>query len=354
MFAKLDARISAGRKKPEPAPAAPAATPEGGEPPKPEAGAAPAAQPAAPQGPKALREQYEKTQGELKATKGQIAEMERKLAEAERRGKDTTALSERLATMEKERAELQGELRALRQESSPEFKEKWDKPFNVAAEYAKRDIEALTVYDENDNPVRQANWDDFAQLYRMPKGKAIGLAKQMFGADQAGIVISHITDLQRLEFNKNQALQEERANFSKREQEQAARQAQEREAVQRMWTEVNKDISEKHPEWYQPDPQDEEGNALLDEGYKLVDSALSNRNAMTLQQKVVLDANIRHRAAAFTRAQHQLTRARDRIAELEAIVAGKKASEPGDVHHPAGEPGPAEKSWRDDLKASLS
>lgn len=128
MFAKLDSRISASRKKADAASAAPAPPPGpglGDTSPKPDAGAAP---PPAPTGPKALREQYEATSTELKTTKARITEMERKLADAEARGRDTTALTQRLADMEKEKATLQGELRAFRAEKDPEFQAKWEKP----------------------------------------------------------------------------------------------------------------------------------------------------------------------------------------------------------------------------------
>ncbi len=354
MFAKLDSRISSSRKKADAASAAPAPPPGpglGDTSPKPDAGAAP---PPAPTGPKALREQYEATSTELKTTKARITEMERKLADAEARGRDTTALTQRLADMEKEKATLQGELRAFRAEKDPEFQAKWEKPFDQAAEYARKDIEGLTIYDENENPVRQATWDDFVDIYKMSKGKAITEAKAKFGPDAAGIVLSHISDLKRMDWQKNQALNEERANFSKREQEQTARQAMEREAVQKMWMDVNKDLAERHPEWYQPDPTDEEGNTLLADGYKLVDSALANRNAMTLQQKVILDAQVRNRAAAFTRSQHQLARARERIAELEAIVAGKKAGLPtGDVLHQGSDDTGKTPNWKDELRETL-
>lgn len=357
MFAKLDARISAGRKKADTTPAAAPETPAKADQSQPaKTGEAPATPtPAAtPSGPKALREQYEKTQGELKESRSRIAEMEKRIADAEARGKDSTVMAQRLADMEKEREQLKADLRAIRHEQDPEFKDKFDKPFNQAAEYAKREVEQLQVLDENGDPARNATWEDFAQLYSLPKGKAVAMAKTMFG-DQAGIVISHMTDLQRMAFQKESALQEERANFQKREQEQQAKQAQEREAVGKMWADVNKDIADRHPEWYQPDPEDQEGNDLLQEGYRLVDSAFGNRNAMTLQQRVLLDANIRHRAAAFTRAQHQLGRAKERIAELEARIAEMEGGEPGEVQNPGGEqPASGETNWKDDLRKSLA
>src|SRR5258708_475781 len=58
--------------------------------------------PKKPEGIEAVRGQLTKVNDELKTSKSQIAELERKIQDAEAKGKDTTALSERLAAREKE------------------------------------------------------------------------------------------------------------------------------------------------------------------------------------------------------------------------------------------------------------
>lgn len=308
------------------------------------------------EGPKALRDQLEKTNGELKTTRERLQQLESKEKEWEARGKDTTALAAQIAAEKKEKETLQSELRALKQEASPEFKDKYDKPFNQAAEYAKRVIEQMTVTETNDagEPVtRQATWDDFAQLYRMPSNKSIKLINQMFG-DTAPVVIQEMRELQKLDYTRQTALQEEKAQWSQREQADTAKRAQEREGIQSMWQTVNKDIAEKHPEFYQSDPADPDGNTLLEDGYKMVDSALSNRESMTMQQKVILDANIRHRAAAFGREVHRRQKAEARVAELEAEKAELKGSGPGSTKR-AGDGAPAvDVDWKDDLRKEMA
>src|SRR5882724_5262024 len=106
--------------------------------------------------------------------------LQAKIADAEARGKDVTVLTERLANLEKERDGLRGELRAAKQEVSDDFKEKWDKPFNQGAAYAKSVVEQMAITAE-DGTQRAATWNDFIALYHMPLNKAAQSARQMFG-----------------------------------------------------------------------------------------------------------------------------------------------------------------------------
>lgn len=316
---------------------------KGGKPAEAKAGDKPGEKPGekpAAGGPKELRAELDRVKAENKAALDRVAEYERKIAEAEAKGRDTTALAEKLAAAEKKQAEMQAELRAAKREFSDEFKAKHEAPFNAAAEYAKRDIEQLLVTESNpetgEETQREAKWDDFVALYRLPKGRAIAAAKGMFGGEQLGVVISHLTELQRLDWQKTQAAEAEKSGWEAKDKEVAARAAQEREAVSDMWTKVNADLREKKPELFGDDPEDEEGNAILKKGYELVDTALHNRAAMTTQQRVVVDANIRNRAAAFSRERHRSRRLTAEMTELRAKLAEYESSKPSRTAKPGG------------------
>jgi hypothetical protein len=277
--------------------------------------------------PKELRESYERTKAERDEAMARVAEYERKLAEAEARGKDTTVLAEKLAKAEEELRAAQSELRAARREFSPEFVEKYHKPFNEAAEFARSDIEQLVVMDDEAGE-RQATWDDFVALYRLPKGRALMEVRRLFGEEQAPLVISHLNELQRLERVRVAAERQERASWEQREREEAARLAQQREAVDAMWRRANEDLRAKRPEWFAPDPEDEEGNRLLEDGYKLVDVMFDRNAALTPQQRVLLHAQVRNRAAAFPRMARKAALLTRRVQELEAALAELRGSGP--------------------------
>lgn len=350
-FDDLDAKYNLKRHIEEPKPP---------EPPKPPEAPAPGvkkdATPAAPSpGPKQLREEYEKTKGELKAKSEQITALEARIADAEAKGKETATLAERLAAREKEFEALQVELRAVKGEMSPEFKAQYEKPFMKAAALAEREVNQLQVLDpDTQEPVRKASFDrDFTLIYGLDRLEAKKQALKLFG-DEAGIVMEHYTALHRLDDLKRDAEQEERASWKSKEEQRTAQEAQQREAVNAMWAKVNTDIKNKHPEWYGEDPKDQERNDVLKEGYALVDSRHNNK-ALTVQQRVVLDAQIRNRAAAFGWLNLDRSRLAAKLEEANNTIAELRKSKPGATERQGGEEhGEPELSWHDAAEKDLA
>lgn len=285
--------------------------------------------------------------------------MEARIAAAEEQGRSVTALNDRLAALQKERDELQGTVRSLKREASPEFKAKYEQPFNDAAEFAKSQVESLEIVTQPGDPeagvapvTRQAKWEDFAALYQMPLNKAIATAKQVFG-DSAQTVINHLSELQRLGYQRDKALKEEQGKAKAREDEELANRSQQQEQIAKLWRDYNAQIADRDPEFFQPDPKDTEAAEILQEGYRVVDS-VHNAKALTMQQKIRLDAEIRNRAAAHPLMVHRLTQARSRIAELEAQVAELKGSAPGSTKSPGGGAAPAgEEDFYGDLRKTV-
>src|SRR5436853_5078743 len=245
-FADMDKRIADIREskkairepkppepKPEPKPGEPAADPKAGQqPPQPD--------PA----PKQLRQQYEKTAAELKQKSEAMTALEKRIAEAEAKGKDATSLAERLAARDKEYEALQVELRGLKAEMSPEFVEKYEKPFNRAAEHAKKVFSKLRVgglvEDEQTGatvwkPERQADWEkDFGKLYYLHRddpAPANEEVEKMFGKS-ASIVLNQIGQLEQLDTQMADAKAEERSSWKERQTKAEAERAQQKEAYE--------------------------------------------------------------------------------------------------------------------------
>lgn len=303
------------------------------------------------EGPKALREQLEKVSGELKTKTDAIAAMEKRIADADAKGKDTTVLTERLATLEKQLEERTSELRAAKQEVTPEFVEKYDKPLNTAYTRAVNTFKQLEVSETDgagEKRTRAATEDDLKALFHMPYNKMIPMVKAAFG-DSSEVVVRQIEKLHELAENRKTAYDEEKAQWGEREKMRVAERSKHEEFVNKTWAQVNKDIAEKHPEWYQPDPEDAEDSKLLQEGYALVDA-----EPATMEKKIVHDANVRNRAAAFSRMVYRVQKRDARIAELEAQVAEMKASDPGDVHRKGGDAPSQPKGMMDDLRETMA
>src|SRR5207253_11258826 len=101
--------------------------------------------PKKPCAPAELRTELERVKGELKPKTESLSSLESKIADYEKRGKDTEALVKRHADLERSIANKDAEIRALKHEASPEFKQKYDLPYNQRAEDAKQEIETLQV-----------------------------------------------------------------------------------------------------------------------------------------------------------------------------------------------------------------
>ena len=297
--------------------------------------------------PKELRDYAKKRAGEaaaaraeVAATQKRVADLEGKITAAEAKGKDTTALSEQLATAQRERDEARQEARILKNEASPEFKTKYETPFHEAAEDAKREVTQLAVTNE-DGTTRRADWQkDFAPLYALEWSAAKQAAQAKFG-DDAPIVMEHYRTLQKLDLVRQKALAAEKANYPKLEQERTAKAAQAAQAAEVMYGKAFAALKEKEPD-FQESPDDTEGNALLKKG--MDEFSLVMRNDLTPVNKALATARVAHRAAAYPRLKSIIAKGQTRIAELEAQVASLKGSSPhsdggrkGGEGKPAGE-----------------
>lgn len=372
-FSALDtrARTLPPKKEPEVKPAAEDANPEGDDaelkevfenkepegenPPKPEP-PKPATKPVV-EAPRALREKLDTASKELETSRKELTTLREKLAEYDRKGIDTTALTAKLDAREKEYQEIKAERDAAKYERSDEFKTKFESPFNKAIGRAKEVVAnlAVTEMDGDGNPVqRKATWDDFADLYRMSPARSEIEGKKLFG-DNYMVVMRHMDKLRELDGDKAAALQEYQANATQRETQQVAERAQQREKVNQAWEMTNKDLIEANPDWYGERKDDEEGNSLWNESLAKVDQAYgSDREKLTLQQRITLDANIRLRAAAFPRMNREIAQLKAQLAEIDEKRQQREDSIPGRVKKPvSGESSTEPLDMMDDLRKSV-
>lgn len=306
--------------------------------------------------PKALREQLAKITGELKTRTEGMTALEKKIADYESKGKDTTALVDRLSAIEKERDDARAELRALKQEASPEFKDKYEKPFNSAVTYARNLIEQLQVgeFAEQEDgtrawkAARPATWDDFCNLYSMPLAKASQAARQMFG-DDSQAVIAQLQDLHRRAFERDEALKEEKARWKETESKQQAEDARRRELWAQATDKALKQLKEKYPSRYGELPEDKEGNEFLTEGMNMLEF-----KPKTMEEAARHWARTRMNSAAAIRAFHWAEVRAERIKELEAEIAELRNGAPGKVATPGAPSGEKkEVSWQEEMRSSV-
>lgn len=347
-IAKVDGTPAAPAPE-KPAPGAPkpaAAAPKPADKPKPDDKTTPGARGQAPE----LRKQYETLKAEHEAVKTKIPELEAKIADWERKGKDTEALQGRLQAMEKEKADLRAQLFVYNQTQDPAFIERYQKPFNEAADMARDEISTLE-FKVDDETTRQATWDDFAKIYRtMSPSQAVTELRERFGP-AADIAIGHYRELTRLARIKDRAAEDLRQNTEARMKEFEQRQAAEREQRTGLLGRVTKELQERVPE-YHDDPADKEATAARNKGYEMFDS-----EPKTPREAILKDAHVRHRFAAYTPLRLKVARLEAELAKLKGSSNTNPDADPGgDVRRgSSGESGaPDNRTWEEQAKAELS
>lgn len=301
--------------------------------------------------PKEFRENYEATKKERDELKAKASTLETKIKEWESKSKDTEALLARQKEYEAQIEAKNAELRALKQEASPEFKQKYDEPFNRRAEFARTQIEGkLQVITRPADPdtqspaqYRAATWDDFVALYQMPPNKAVEQADQMFGEKVGSFVMNHITKLQEMDYERQAALKQEKEQYKARQAEEDSNRVKQRAEFDSTFKRVSEELAESVEGYKDADPTDKELADLRQEGFKIFDATPENP-----QQHILKGAHIRHRVAAYGPNMLTITRLKAKVSELEAKLAEATPKPPGDTLHPGGESTtvPTE-SWED-------
>lgn len=328
---------------------APAAAPDKGTPKPADKAPTPAPQPAK-GAPPQLRAELDRVKGELATATQSRAELERRIAEAEARGKDTEALRTQLENEKQDRLKLLAELRALKQEASPEFKAKFDKPFEDASALAEQDIKSMQVLGEDGIAVRPGTFNDLKQLwltYKESPAAGIAQARKMFGDDYP-IVTDHLKELRRLDYTRNQALAEERKNFQANQEKEQAEAITQREQIGTLWKQTNQELADTVEEYHDA-PDDKELNDLRKKGYDLFDA-----KPATVQQRVLRDAHVRQIVAAFGPMKLKLLRKDQENAKLKAEIEELRGTKPSGGKRVGGEQAPkSDESWEEATRREL-
>lgn len=280
-----------------------------------------------------LRAEYAKV-------KQRLAEAEKELGSYKSGGKpvddgEKKVYLEQIDTLKKQLEEATGHVKAVAYEQSDEYKQKYEKPFIDAWQDGAQQVTTFNVTDVEGN-VRKGTPEDFTAIMQQPDNEqAANMAQEMFGAN-AFYVLAQRRDILKLHGQRTRALEEFRATLSEREKqalEMRQKQAQELEARKTqsvaLFKQFNTQAVEKYPELFAPVPGDEEGNALLEKGYRDADLAFSGAPDMPHEKRVALHSAIRNRAAVFSRLVYQLKGKDSEIAALKAELEEIRGSTPG-------------------------
>jgi hypothetical protein len=283
-----------------------------------------------------LRAELERTRADLEARNKAQSDLEAKIKDWEEKGKNTEVLTRKLADMDKAISEKEGELRKYRFQTSPEFQKNYKQPFDDAVteamdEFGHMQVGQYVVNQDTDQrefkPVEKADFNKhFRAIYQLDRPEALKRINEVFAPEDAALVASHYTELHRQQRRMERAEGEERTNWEKRNQEEAATTAQRAEAAQKDYTSALKDLETKLPELYAPDPTDPETEKRLSLGRQMLDY-----KPKTYAEAIAHRARLNANAAAFPMMQYKYGKVIKELAEAKEKIQAmtNKGPQPG-------------------------
>jgi len=282
-----------------------------------------------------LREKLTSVETERNTLK---AENERLKAESTKENPDIKKLTEQLETERKARIELEQEMRFTNYERSPEYKEKYQQPYDEAWNAGRETVSKLKWTDAEGNaqPATTQHFDALMQQYFADPDKAAETVAQLFGP-KAAFITPHMAEVAKAARAAQAAIETYRKNGSEREKQGAELRSNFLKTVHSEWSERQKPdfIPEKYRPMLTPKEGDDEGNRLLENGYKKFDEVMrqdARTPGLTKEKRQeILDASAaqRHLAANARRLMHWNQIKDAKIAELEKALADYQKSEPG-------------------------
>lgn len=270
------------------------------------------------------------------------AKAEQELVELKKLVPNEAVRKQELAELEAARKELkeyQDEIRYVNYAKSPEFKEKYQKPYEQAWAKAMSELKEITVEDVNGDQ-RQVTANDMLELVNAPLGRARELADTMFGSF-ANDVMGHRKEIKNLFEAQASALEEARTKGEEREKSFAEQNKSQTEAIHRQiadhWEKAKASALEDENigRFLKPIEGNQDHNHRLAKATELVERALKeNPLDFKLQPEervsiVKRHAALRNRAIAYGPLLHDNKTKDARIAELETKLKQYESSTPG-------------------------
>lgn len=278
---------------------------------------------------------------ELKKKDAELGEARKPKEDPEKKSllDERTALQKRLETAEVE-------LRHTNYLKSEEYRSKFEAPFKETLAEAYSAITEFSV-EQEDGTFRTATQKDFDHLLNLPRGEAIKVAKQQFG-DAAEEILSYTRKLSEIRKGASRAADEHRAKGEELGKKQQSDLAAQREQHNQVWAKANETIATKYKHIFGKEEGDDEGNALIEQGYKDVDAAHDPN--LPVEDRIRRQAAIRHSAAALSKWVKKAKSWEARYNEVKTKLEEYEASAPT-TGASDGTPAPAEDPEADPMAA---
>lgn len=274
-------------------------------------------------------------QPKIQSLTSKVSEYERTIEQLKTQQIDPKPWQEKMAAIEKENAALREVVRYTDYRKSPEFTEKYEKPYNEAWSKAVSEVTQLSLSLE-DGTVRKATANDLLALANAPLDQLDDLAQAWFPKSSPR-VIRHVEKIRDLAEAQDKALEEAKKGAGEFEAKRNGEFQRLNQAFTQAYTGATTELTKKYPKWFAPDEADPQGNDILKKGFEYADTVFANGAQLTPEQRAGRLAVIRAKAANHDRLAAKVKAHNARIAELEAKLAEYEAS--GPPTDTAGSPG---------------
>lgn len=273
--------------------------------------------------------------------KAKVSALEKEIADAKTGAlpeQERNSYLERIQKTEAKLKEYEDEIRHVSYEKSPEFAEKYDKPYKAQWELAMSDLSEIPVTLQ-DGSTRSMKPEDLLTLVGMPLSQAQQVAQQAFG-DFAGEVMQHRREIRKLSDARTKALEEAKTTGAQRDKERSEMMGKQMKEVHdfisKTWEQANNEAAthKDYGQFVSPRENDDEWNSRLEKGFKLTDSALTldpRHPKLTPDQRRELirkHAAIRHRSAAFGALTYEVKKLQAETTRLQGELDKFKGSTP--------------------------
>jgi len=289
-----------------------------------------------------LREELAKTKTERDTLK---AEMEKLKSATPTENPEIKTLTEQVENLRKEKERLEEEFKYVKYEKSPDYTEKFLKPYQDAWNRGRQMISRLKITDEagNATAATPAQFDSLMEAYlRDPEAAATKL-EEMFGP-RASLITPHMMEVEKAAIAADNAVAEYKKTSAEREKQFQETTSKVAKEINDHWTSATKpeSVPDQWKPYVLPKGNDKDGNAIDKEGDALLEKGLAefdraatenarNPNLTKEQREGILGraAAIRNKAASFNRLVRDIRAKDTEIAALKKELEDFKASEPG-------------------------
>lgn len=329
------------------APAGQAAPPAGQQPPKAaQAKQTPAAKPAAkPAGtdpnkekdPVALRKRLQEVETELATFKGTAAQekasLEAQKAELEKKRYWTPEDEQRNKAIQDRLQQVEASFFARDYAESPEFKDKFEKPWQARHQRALADVKIAKIHfkEDGEDKVRDAvAMDWFRVLNAGSDYEATLIANDLFGAG-AQAFLNHRMELNRLKEGGEAAISDKRTGFDTERKTAFESFQRSTQAFQQQRESFTQALVQKYPAFFGEDGASEEEKTALKTGMEFVQSSLAQQGTLTPEDHAKRAAVMALYAGAFPRLVVTNKSLVAQIETLKADLAKYQKTDPGNA-----------------------